>query len=504
MLPTNRGRPSRKHLILVPGFAGFDALGQMLYYAGVSDLFGSWQVRTGAGEASIDYFDNFPTASVALRAERLREFLAKKLARGHIAAHDEVTLLGHSTGGLDIRRLLVDLRGVAEAQTCVDGDQSVPHSSLRSCIQRLVFLSVPHFGTNIADYFMRFDHTLQSVVRDAATALQLSREPVSKLHRWLPELNSGSHLLLALFDVLRESDTALTASDAEKANERDARAQLVLWLEHMSKDIASLGDLRSYTVKLSGASQSPAHHDVAQRQAELDDFAQCGVRTLSFVTRASAAGSAVLSHGLAATKFLAWPLELRSRAFNAGSDLWFLPLVAGATGAARFLLDSGPLGAALIALHERPTLLFELAHAACADPAGPFADPAEIAPTMVAPELTHCMSGELMPREAFQARDNDGIVNTWSMLWPYDARSPQRHAFRFIESDHGDIIGHYALQRARKQTIGQRRHFAYDLLQRSPPEPGAAGTLFGRDEFERVWHEVFDFAFKCDAASRRV
>jgi len=30
---------SRRHIILVPGFAGFDALGQLEYYAGVTPLF---------------------------------------------------------------------------------------------------------------------------------------------------------------------------------------------------------------------------------------------------------------------------------------------------------------------------------------------------------------------------------------------------------------------------------------------------------------------------------
>ena len=495
MLPTNPGRLSRKHLILVPGFAGFDALGQLLYYPGVTDVFGDWQNAAGAGDTSIDYFDNFPTGSVSLRAERLRSFLAKKLARGHIAAHDEVALLGHSTGGLDVRRLLVDLRENAEGTTSVDGQLLVSHESIRSCIKRVVFMSVPHFGTNIADYCMRFDDTLQSIVRDAATALQLNREPVGKLRRWLPELDSSSHLLLALFDALRESDTALAPSNADKANERDARAELVLWLEHMSKDVSSLGDLRSYRAGLAGPLASPAHYDVAQRQAELDELAERGVRTLSFVTRAPATGSAVLSYGLAASKFLAGLIELRSRAFNAASDLWFLPLVAGATGATRFLLDSGPLGAALLALHENPSLLFELAHAACADPTGPFIDPAEIAPTMIAPELTDGITGERLEPRMFQPRDNDGIVNSQSMMWPYDIRAPERHAFRYIECDHGDIIGHFELARAPKPKLGQRCHFAYDLLQRSAPSAEANRRPFERADFERVWRGVFDFAF---------
>ena len=30
----------RYHLVLVPGFVGFDALGQLVYYAGVTEAFG--------------------------------------------------------------------------------------------------------------------------------------------------------------------------------------------------------------------------------------------------------------------------------------------------------------------------------------------------------------------------------------------------------------------------------------------------------------------------------
>lgn len=98
----------RVHIVLVPGFAGFDALGQVEYYAGTTDRFRRW-LGTAADRrpaVALHYFDNLPTAGVSTRAARLRAYLAKRIARGEIQDDDTIALIGHSTGGLDIRRLL--------------------------------------------------------------------------------------------------------------------------------------------------------------------------------------------------------------------------------------------------------------------------------------------------------------------------------------------------------------------------------------------------------------
>jgi triacylglycerol esterase/lipase EstA (alpha/beta hydrolase family) len=87
----------RFHIVLIPGFAGFDALGQLEYYGRVTPLFQRLQIK----DLVLHYFDNLPTASVTTRASRLQSYLAKRIARGEISDGDEVTLVGHSTGGLD-------------------------------------------------------------------------------------------------------------------------------------------------------------------------------------------------------------------------------------------------------------------------------------------------------------------------------------------------------------------------------------------------------------------
>src|SRR5271165_6276226 len=75
----------RRHIVLIPGFGGFDALGRVNYYAGVTELFQHWIHRQHPQpDAVLQYFDNLPTAAVVTRAQRLRNYLAKRIARGEI------------------------------------------------------------------------------------------------------------------------------------------------------------------------------------------------------------------------------------------------------------------------------------------------------------------------------------------------------------------------------------------------------------------------------------
>ncbi len=72
-MPRNPSSRARVHIVLVPGFAGFDALGQLEYYAGVTPEFQRWkQLPENRGtDVDLHYFDNFPTAAVRTRAGRL-------------------------------------------------------------------------------------------------------------------------------------------------------------------------------------------------------------------------------------------------------------------------------------------------------------------------------------------------------------------------------------------------------------------------------------------------
>jgi hypothetical protein len=103
---------TRTHIVMVPGFGGFDALGQLHYYAGVTSVFDEWRrAASPAGEAvELHYFENLPTAAVETRARDLEEYLVRLVFRRVLQPDDTVVLVGHSTGGLDIRCLLSRLQ----------------------------------------------------------------------------------------------------------------------------------------------------------------------------------------------------------------------------------------------------------------------------------------------------------------------------------------------------------------------------------------------------------
>lgn len=71
----------RTHLVLVPGFGGFDALGQMHYYTGVKQRFDEWRLAHRGHRVVLHFFDNLPTAAVATRARDLKESLDKLVER---------------------------------------------------------------------------------------------------------------------------------------------------------------------------------------------------------------------------------------------------------------------------------------------------------------------------------------------------------------------------------------------------------------------------------------
>src|SRR5262245_51523974 len=175
---------SRCHIVLVPGFAGFDMLGKLEYYAGVTPQFRTW--RAGHGAAVLHYFDNFPTAAVVTRATRLRNYLAKRILRGEFSARDRIALVGHSTGGLDIRRLIWDLAESAKRRFPIkysfDGVEAdklkITPGQILDMIRRVVFVSVPQWGTNIANAVKEQTLVRKAVVNGLRVAVTGSQVPL--------------------------------------------------------------------------------------------------------------------------------------------------------------------------------------------------------------------------------------------------------------------------------------------------------------------------------------
>ena len=88
------------HLILVPGFLGFQRLGSMSYFVKVEEVLKQLGERL-LEDVHVQAIRTLPTGSLGARAAKLAEFVASLPDDG-----GDVHLLGHSTGGLDARLFL--------------------------------------------------------------------------------------------------------------------------------------------------------------------------------------------------------------------------------------------------------------------------------------------------------------------------------------------------------------------------------------------------------------
>ncbi len=445
------------HLVLVPGFAGFDALGQLAYYAGVTPRFHQW--ATGAGirdRIALSYFDNFPTAAVATRAARLRRYLAKGIARGQFANRDLVVLVGHSTAGLDIRWLLLDLADHPEQDLPVDCGSRTPlvvkGREILDLVRRVVFLSGPHEGTNLADWVRSHRLERRLLVDNLRAAVWASQlPPVEMIEDWISGNGAGllgADLLLAVQDSLREADAGLRGSAAGVADAHEAASQLALYLRHMASDFRAIDDL---SCEAEGTTEtSPARFDWATRDRERELWSELGIEAWSYAT-----------------------LGRRPFCFDVSQP------------APRWdLLKPGTYPDATVRDASCPPtdITYRACYRACAG--GPFGQ--MVTGPLPLPQCVNDRASRIVSEWGVgqvAVWDNDGIVNTASMF------SPPAGPVVLVPADHMDIVGHYELENSYSpdgRTPEGRKYHAYDLL----------GSKCGFDAglYNDVWDEIFSFA----------
>jgi pimeloyl-ACP methyl ester carboxylesterase len=393
----------------------------------------------------LHYFDNLPTAAVVTRAARLREYLAKRFARGEIFAGDEVILVGHSTGGLDIRWLLWELWDLnRRRQTIVvDGGAPVLPGEILRSVRRVVFLSVPHWGTNIADWVRAQWIWRKAVVDGLRAAVEGSQQLL------LDRLESsiaggaasvtGAGLFRAVQDALTEANENIgKPSPSRKAEAHEAASELGLYLRDVASDFRAIDDLTARAQR--GNAMSPAHFGVSERKQELRRLR--GIEFRSYLT-----------------------LGRRPFRFRAGhaAPKWELAN-----------LFTYPEVTKDVAMSRGTDIVYRTCYRACAG--GP------LEPPPLSGKVTRSMNGaSLQPIEIW---DNDGIVNTLSMLWPKDENV-------LVAADHMDIVGQY--KPARAEPGGGRNLRAYDLLK--------SDSGFDEKTFRKVWEEIFSF---CLGSGRKV
>src|SRR5208283_697496 len=409
----------------------FDALGQLEYYGGIKPLFQTWL----AGNQVLHYFDNLPTAAVVTRATRLLSYLAKRMARGELSNRDDVILVGHSTGGLDIRWLLWDLYHRKQPMM-VDGGVKVEPKKILKCVRRVIFLSAPHWGTNIADWVHSRGVWREAVIAELRAAVAGSQllllDRIESSIAGGAACLTGAELLWAVQDALNEANEHNgRPTPVRKAEAHEAASELGLYLRLMASDFRAIDDLTSRPQR-AGKPVSPAHFSVRDREKELKLVRKIEFRSYVTLGRRPFCfdpGRPAPPWELA--KPWTYPEITKDGALSAGTDV-----------------------------------VYRSCYRACAG--GPFRQPVRSG------KVTRRLSGS--PQHSFDVWDNDGIVNALSMLWPKGENV-------LVPGDHMDIVGQYKPIEA--EPGGGRKYRAYDLLK---SESG-----FGDKLFKEVWKEIFAF-----------
>ncbi len=131
--------PRPHHVLLVPGFFGFANLGDFTYFGHVRNFLAEKGPALGIdGEVRVARTE--PTASLTRRAALLCEAVSRLLDE----SPGPVSLVGHSSGGLDARLVVTPgavLPTPADVERCARAVRSV------------VTVSSPHRGTPLAGYF---------------------------------------------------------------------------------------------------------------------------------------------------------------------------------------------------------------------------------------------------------------------------------------------------------------------------------------------------------------
>ncbi len=158
------------HVLLVPGFFGFATLGEFAYFAHVRDFLVEALPAAGV-KGEVEVVHTIPTASIARRAALVADGVAALAERG-----DLVSLVGHSSGGLDARLLVMPearLPTKADVERCA------------RAVRAVVTVSTPHYGTPLAHTFdtLLGEQLLKVLSVSTIYALRAGRLPLSVVLR---------------------------------------------------------------------------------------------------------------------------------------------------------------------------------------------------------------------------------------------------------------------------------------------------------------------------------
>ncbi len=179
------------HIYLVPGFLGFANLGRITYFGHVGRILTERLAALGL-EPHVHIVRTPPTASLPTRAARLAEVIDATARHGGAPLH----LIGHSSGGLDVR--LLTAPGI-ELPTTLDVER------LAARVRTVVTVSTPHHGTPLASFFttLRGQQLLQLLSLSTIYVLNFGYLPLAAL-LWMGSLGVRFGGVIANSDLLDE------------------------------------------------------------------------------------------------------------------------------------------------------------------------------------------------------------------------------------------------------------------------------------------------------------
>jgi triacylglycerol lipase len=165
--------PPTHQVFLIPGFFGFDNLGDLAYFAHAREALIEW-CRLGGVDARVHTVPTLPTASLRQRARAVVNRMSEVL--GGAAADDPVHLVGHSSGGLDARL-------VVTPEVMLPGGPAP--GPLAARVRTVVTLATPHYGTPLAGFFSSLmgAQLLQAFSVATSYVLRTGRLPADVLAR---------------------------------------------------------------------------------------------------------------------------------------------------------------------------------------------------------------------------------------------------------------------------------------------------------------------------------
>ena len=191
----------KHHVYLIPGFFGFASFGEFKYFSHVHHALGGALHARGI-DAEIHEVRVLPTASLPRRASTLLAAIDRTWA-----PCERISLVGHSTGGLDARLLMtpsVELPGGGRPEAIA------PH------VGAVVSVATPHRGTPLADKLSSVlgQQLLRLLSATTIHSIRLGKVPLPIMSRFADALGPIGSLLGAkgglmediYRDVLRDFD----------------------------------------------------------------------------------------------------------------------------------------------------------------------------------------------------------------------------------------------------------------------------------------------------------